>query len=276
MQGKPRLLAGAAALLVLALPGPAGGATHAQVHVKAPKRGQYVGATRRHHESTLFVARRSIKSAVFEVDCGLGTGRTAPRRIKLRRTRRGFAFKAHRRRRISYNDGHPPETATVDVSGRFARTGRKAHGVVRIHSRHCGRSGKLRWSARYASPPVRTPKSGNYVGQTKQRRPLALNTAGSNVRLVEIHFKCGDTGADGATVLNDIDMRRTFKGFAFGLRAHGSVDYSDGYPSENAEVDISGLFTRSGSKAYGHVRVKSPRCGGTGQVPWTVKRQRSG
>jgi carbon monoxide dehydrogenase subunit G len=256
------------------MPGMAGGATQAGAHVHAPKRGQYVGETRQRREATLYVARRSIRSAVFEVDCGLGSGRTTLRRLKLRATKRGFTLAAHRQPRIAYNDGHAPETATVVVSGRFGRTGRKAHGVLRVHSRHCGGSGKLRWSARYASPPVRTPKSGQYVGETKQRRFLGLSTSGPNVQLAELHFKCGT--ADGSTVLNDIDMHRTFRGFAFELRAHGSVTYSDGYPDENAEVDISGLFSRSGSKAHGWIRVKSPRCGGTGRVGWAAKRRRSG
>lgn len=267
----------AAALFATAavvLPATAGGAPEPKVRVKAPKRGQYVGETRQRREATLYVARRSIRSAVFEVDCGLGSGRTTLRRLKLRATKRGFTLAAHRRPRITYNDGHAPETATVVVSGRFARTGRKAHGVLRVHSRHCGGSGKLRWSARYASPPVRTPKSGQYVGETKQRRFLGLSTSGPNVQVAEIHFKC-DT-ADGTTVLDDIDMHRTFRGFAFELRAHGSVTYSDGYPDENAEVDISGLFSRSGSKAHGWIRVKSPRCGGIGKVGWAAERRRSG
>jgi hypothetical protein len=103
---------------------------------------------------------------------------------------------------------------------------------------------------------------------------VELDLDGTTIQLVAIAFKCGK--ADGHTVLNDIDMRRTRRGFAFGLKAHGSVTYSDGYPDENAEVDISGRFSRSGSRAGGRLRVKSPRCGGTGQVGWTAKFRRGG
>ena len=264
----------ALAAVAVGTPGAAGGAPAETARVKAPKRGQYIGATRRRLEASLFLGRRTIKRSVFEARCGIGTGRTSIGRVKLRRTKRGFRFTARRSRRITYNDGHAPETARVVVSGRFTRGGRKVRGRVRIRSRHCGRTGNARWLARYTSPPVRAPKDGKYAGLTRQRRDLEVYVSGRSIELAVIEFKCGD--ATGTTVLNDIDMRRTFRGFAFVLRAHGSVGYSDGHPDENGEVDISGRFSRSGSKARGRIRVKTRHCGGTGQVSWTAKRRRGG
>jgi carbon monoxide dehydrogenase subunit G len=267
-----RLAAGGALLATAAvgLPGPAAGTPLDAARATAPRQGQYVGETRQEREATLYVGRRVIRSAVFEVDCGIGSGRMKLGRVKLRNTPRGFAFESRRRRRVTYDDGHRPETATVVISGRFGRTGRKALGTVRVRSRHCGGSGKVRWSAAYSATPVRAPKSGRYTGPTEQRRELSLFVSGASIELAAIEFQCGE--AIGHTVLNDVDMRRTRRGFSFAIRAHGSVDYSDEYPGENAPIEISGTFARSGSNARGRLSVNTPRCGRTGQVSWTVKR----
>jgi hypothetical protein len=197
--------------------------------------------------------------------------RVTVRRLKVRRTRRGYTFAVRGRRSIGFNDRHPPERGRVEFTGRFTRKGTKARGRVRLKSPRCGGSGRPRWSARHLAHPVKAPKSGQYDGKTRQQRGIQLYTSGSLIQFAVIQFKCGDTGADGVTNLNSVPMRRTAKGWAFSIKAHGSVTYSDGRPDENAEVDLSGRFARGGRTARGRIRVKSPRCGGTGKVRFAVK-----
>ena len=272
--GRALLVAATVCLAGTAATATAGASTGSDVRVKTPKQGQYVGETRQEREATLYVGSRSIKKAVFEVDCTLGSGRVVLRRVRVRKTKQGFEFESRRHRPVTYDDGHAPDKASVVISGRFGRKGRKASGTVRVSSPHCGSSGKVRWSATYSATPVRAPASGWYIGPTEQQRKLGLYVSGESIEVAAIAFRCGN--ATGRTALNDVDMRRTRQGFAFDIRAHGSVTYSDGYPDENAAVDLTGVFARSGSKASGRLRVKSPRCGGTGWVGWTVKRQGDG
>jgi hypothetical protein len=249
----------------------AAGTPDAGAGVKEPRQGQYVGQTRQEREVTLYVGSRSIKRAVFEVDCGLGSGRLTIRRVDVRKTKEGFEFDSRRRRPVTYDDGHAPEKASVVISGRFAETGRKASGDLHVSSPYCS-SGKVRWSATYTKTPVKTPKPGWYAGPTEQARKLGLSLSGETIELAVIAFNCGD--ATGHTVLNDVAMRRTRRGFAFDISAHGSVTYSDDYPDENAAIDLSGRFTRSGSKASGRLRVKPPRCDGNSWVGWAAERER--
>jgi hypothetical protein len=243
--------------------------------VETPKKGQYVGETRDDGEATLDVGSRSIDKAVFEVDCGLGSGRLSLRRVDVRETKEGrFIFDSSRRRPVKYDDGHATERGSVTISGRFARTGRRAWGSVRVDTPHCDGSGKVRWSARYTATRVKEPKPGWYSGPTEQQRKLGLHVSGTTIDVAAIAFRCG--GATGRTVLNDVHMRRTWRGFAFDISAHGSVTYSDGYPDENAAIDLAGRFTRSGFRASGRLSVTAPRCGGTGRVDWTAKREDTG
>ena len=264
---------GAAVLIAaaVALVEPATGLAHRAAHVKAPKRGQYIGETRQDREFTLYVARhRRVSRVELQFDCGYASGRGVVRHLKLHRTKRGYRFSFKGRRRVSYADRSPGQRALIAISGRFARTGTKARGRVRVKSRHCGGSGKVRWFAKRTSTPVRTPKSGSYAGKTGQGRDLGLYTSGRSIQLADIQFSCGD--AVGRTSLNGIPLRRTRKGYAFDIAAHGNVTYSDDYPDENAAVSISGRFNPAGRKAAGRLTVKSPRCGSTGRVGWSVKR----
>jgi hypothetical protein len=276
-----RLIAVAAALTAGALVGAGGTAEAAKKGhptVKRPKVGQYIGQTRQKNELTLVVAGkrvRTIRTAVAEFKCGYARERLTVHRLKLRRTRRGYTFALHGRRSVTFNDRRPPQRAAVDFTGRFTRAGKKARGRVRVKSPRCGGSGKVRWSARHLAHPVKAPKSGEYDGQTGQQRDITLVTSGSVIQLASIQFRCSDT-VNGVTNLNYVAMKRTAKGYAFSIKAHGSVTYSDGRPDENAEVDLSGRFSRTGRTARGHIRVKSPRCGGTGPVPFSVKRAKSG
>jgi len=240
-----------------------------QVHT--PKRGQYVGETRQDREFTLYKARKRVSRVEFEFDCGFASGRSAVRRIKLHRTKRGYAFSFKGRRSVTYADGSSPQKASLSIAGRFARGGTKARGTLRVKSKHCGGSGKVRWSARYTSPPVKTPKRGTYGGKTAQGLDVALYVSERSIDLADIQFSCG--AATGRTSLNSIPMRRTRKGYAFEISANGSVTYSDDHPDENAAVTIAGRFRPAGGRASGRLSVDAPRCGASGPVSFAVKRR---
>jgi hypothetical protein len=236
-------------LAALALAAPAAAAK--------PKAGQYIGETEKNIEVTLQVSGKRV-----EVELGCGAG--APVSLgsaRLRTTRHGRRFALHSRR------------AHVEMSGRFARAGTSARGRIRVNSTRCGRTGPARWSARYAPRPVREP-SATFDGLTHQRRGITLLANGRSIDLATFTFRCGY--ADGRTNLNAVALRRTASGFAFSLEARGSVTYSDGYPDENAAISLSGRFNPAATRATGHIRVKSPRCGGTGRVSFVVKRTKSG
>jgi hypothetical protein len=264
----------ALAMFCLALAGAAAAnaATLKQARAKAPKRGQYIGQTRERQELTLYVARRRVRVMAIDFQCGYASGRAKLRRIKLRRTRRGFRFAARRTARVTYSAGSAPEVGSIRISGRFTRTGKRVRGRARMRSRFCGRTGTVRWGARYTSPPVRAPRSGEYDGETRQRRDLALHVAGRQIQLAAIEFRCG--GTTGHTNLNGIPLRQTRRGFSFSIRAHGLVSWGDGQPDQNAAINLSGRFSRGGKKARGRVRVKAPRCG-SGRVRWVAKRRRA-
>jgi hypothetical protein len=238
----------------------------------APNRGQYIGATAQGRVATLHVARRTVSKVVLEVDCDIGHGSVTLRKARLRSTARGFEFASSRPRRVTYDDGHGPETGRVLISGAFDRAGRKVRGVVRVKSLHCGARREVRWHATYTARPVKAPASAPYTGTTKQGLGLGLSVAGQSIELASIEFKCGD--ATGRTVLNDIELRLTRRGYAFDLPAHGGASYSDDRPDENVAVELSGRFATNGKSARGRLRVKSPSCGSSGPVAWTVRRRR--
>jgi hypothetical protein len=121
-----------------------------------------------------------------------------------------------------------------------------------------------------AAATVKAPKSGAYPGRTAQRRPLTLYISGKSVEQIAFQFSCGKTA--GNTVLNDIKLTKSKKGYKFSITAFGSITYSDEKDPENAKIDVSGRFSRTGRRAVGQFRVKSSRCGGTGHVKWSAKR----
>ena len=114
-----------------------------------------------------------------------------------------------------------------------------------------------------SKPKVKAPKSGSeYDGNHK----LVLYISGKSIELVAFDFRCGDT--TGRTSLNDIPLRKTKKGYRFGIKAHGSISFADGSPDENGAVNVSGRFGRRAKTVAGHFRVKSPSCGDGGSVKW--------
>jgi hypothetical protein len=119
-----------------------------------------------------------------------------------------------------------------------------------------------------ASGKVRAPRSGQYHG-TPRGNPLSLYVSGKSLELVALSFKCGQTV--GSTSLNDIDLKKTRKGYRFSIAAHGNISFADEQPDENGAVSISGRFARDGKTARGVFRVKSHRCH-TGSIKWTARR----
>jgi hypothetical protein len=124
-------------------------------------------------------------------------------------------------------------------------------------------------AATAAAPKVTAPKSGQYNGHPRGK-DLTLYISGKSIQLAAFSFKCADTS--GRTSLNDISLKKTSKGYKFGLNANGSITFADDRPDENGKVSISGRFTRSGKKVTGVFRVRSPRCHDTGSIKWSARR----
>jgi hypothetical protein len=120
-----------------------------------------------------------------------------------------------------------------------------------------------------AKQTVKVPRSGQYKGHPRGR-DLTLYVNGKSIDLAAFSFKCADT--TGRTNLNGIQLKKTSNGYKFALDAHGSIGFADGKTDENGKVAISGRFTRSGKKATGVFRVRSPRCHDTGNIKWGALR----
>jgi len=118
-----------------------------------------------------------------------------------------------------------------------------------------------------AAGTVKAPKSGTYTGYPGA---MTLYVSGKSLSLVAFSFKCGE--AKGRTSLNDVKLKKTKKGYAFSIKAHGNVTYSDEQPDENGAVNLSGRFSKTGKSSAGVFRVKTPRCGSTGDVKWRAFR----
>jgi hypothetical protein len=118
-----------------------------------------------------------------------------------------------------------------------------------------------------AASTVKAPKSGTYTGYPGR---MTLYVSGKSLSLVAFSFKCGE--AKGRTSLNSIKLKKTRKGYAFSTKTHGNVTYSDDQPDENAAVNLSGRFSKTGKSSAGVFRVKTPRCGSTGDVKWRAFR----
>jgi hypothetical protein len=109
------------------------------------------------------------------------------------------------------------------------------------------------------------PKDGLYGGKR-----VTLSVSGTSIELAAIQFPCGEV--TGRTNLNDIPLKKTSKGYAFFIRAHGNITYSDEQADENGLIQLSGRFARYGRSVVGHVRVDSRRCEDTGTLKWRSKR----
>jgi hypothetical protein len=117
---------------------------------------------------------------------------------------------------------------------------------------------------------VKTPKSGaTYSGKTEHGGKIAVVPSGKSIEIVAIQFRCD--GSVGHTSLQDIPMKKTKRGYKFGITAYGNVTYDDDYPDENAKTTIWGRFGKKARSAHGHVQVRAPRCN-TGRLDWRAHR----
>jgi hypothetical protein len=116
---------------------------------------------------------------------------------------------------------------------------------------------------------VKAPKSGSqYTGPAPY--DVVLRIQGRSVQIVAFSFPCGEVS--GRTSLNDFRIKRTDKGYRFNADANALVTYSDEQGDENAKVHISGRFALNAKSVRGHLRVKSKRCGDTGNLKWRASR----
>jgi hypothetical protein len=120
-----------------------------------------------------------------------------------------------------------------------------------------------------AATAPRAPKSGStYTNGAPSS--VFMRISGRSVEIVAISFPCGD--ASGRASLNDFRLKRTSKGYRFNADANGLVSYSDEAPDENGTVHVSGRFEMDAKRVRGHIRVKTPRCGNTGDLKWRAKK----
>ena len=124
-------------------------------------------------------------------------------------------------------------------------------------------------AAGVAAASVRAPRSGaTYTGPSPN--DAFLRVSGRSVAILALSFRCGDVS--GRTSLNDLRLKRTSRGYRFNADANGNVTYSDDQPDENARVHVSGRFSESARTVRGHIRVRSARCGDTGNLRWRASR----
>jgi hypothetical protein len=114
---------------------------------------------------------------------------------------------------------------------------------------------------------LRVPK-GTYGGQAGR---VQLVVVPKSIQLAAFSFKCGEV--TGRTGLNEVPVKRRRGRYRFSIRAHGGVTYSDEESSDNAAITFSGRFTPKAGRAIGTLSVRTPRCGRTGPVDWSARRQ---
>ena len=118
-----------------------------------------------------------------------------------------------------------------------------------------------------ATGAVKTPKSGKLKATTAVgKHPITLYISGKSIQLIAIEFRCKETL--GRTSISDIKLTKTKKGYKFSIDAHGIVSYTDEGTDENGAIGIAGRFSKDGKKVTGLMHVKTPRCGGTGNLKW--------
>jgi hypothetical protein len=116
---------------------------------------------------------------------------------------------------------------------------------------------------------VTAPKSGSQY-RSGSPADVFMRISGRSVEIVAISFRCADT--IGRSSLNDFKIKRTSKGYRFNADATGSISFADEGPDQNGKVHISGRFALNAKSVRGHIRVRSKRCGDTGDVDWRAKK----
>ena len=118
-----------------------------------------------------------------------------------------------------------------------------------------------------AATTVKAPKSGKFKATTAiGKHPVTVYISGKSIQIVAIEFRCKETL--GRTSISDIKLKKTKKGYRFSIDAHGIVSYADEGTDENGAIGIAGRFSKDGKKLTGLLHVKTPRCGGTGNLKW--------
>jgi hypothetical protein len=114
---------------------------------------------------------------------------------------------------------------------------------------------------------LRVPK-GTYISQAGR---VQLAVQPGSIQLAAFSFRCGEV--TGRTALNDVPVKRRRGRYRFSISAHGGVTYSDEESADNAAITFSGRFTPRAGRALGTFRIRTPRCGRTGPVDWSARRQ---
>jgi hypothetical protein len=115
-----------------------------------------------------------------------------------------------------------------------------------------------------AATTVTAPKSG---AAYESRAPffVTLQIAGRSVEIAAFSFGCKNTF--GRTSVNDFRLKRTDRGYRFNVDAKAIASYADD-TDENVNVHMSGRFSLDAKTVRGHLRVKSRKCGDTGNFRW--------
>lgn len=123
-----------------------------------------------------------------------------------------------------------------------------------------------------AATTVKAPKSGSqYAGPAPY--DVVIQISGRSVQIAAFNFPCGEVS--GRSSINDFRLKRTDKGYRFHADVKAITTYSDEQGDENVSVKFSGRFSTDAKTVRGHLRVKSKRCGDTGDLKWRAKRRSS-
>jgi hypothetical protein len=119
-----------------------------------------------------------------------------------------------------------------------------------------------------APKPVKAPPDGaHYTGNHR----LSLYISGKSIQIVAFRFPCKQ--AKGDTSLQDVKLKKTDKGYKFGITSYGIVTYTDSetHPDQNGQITLAGRFGRLAKTVAGHFRVKTPRCD-SGRIDFSGQR----
>jgi hypothetical protein len=116
--------------------------------VKAPN-DLYKGKTAEKQPVSLQASRSSISIFALTFVCrGTVTGNTSAQEIKLRKTKRGYAFAIKTYGIVTYSDERGDDNAAITLAGRFSTTAKSVRGTFRVKTTRCGSSGSVKWHAR--------------------------------------------------------------------------------------------------------------------------------
>jgi hypothetical protein len=164
--------------------------------------------------------------------------------------------------------GTPPRRCAVrDPSFERCTTGGSWSGTLTLKRTTAGTTAAAAAAAASAAK-VKPPKSGSKF--TGRPGGITVYISGRSIQLVAFSFKCRATS--GSTSLSSIPLHKTKRGYRFGIHANGIVTYADDHADQNGAISISGRFSRTGKSVAGTLRVKTPRCGSTGDVKWRAAR----